>query len=105
MTGDQSKFVVIRPKNGGKVTFGGNQSGRIVGIGKVGEKDGLQIKDVYYVDGLCHNLLSVSQSTNKNNWIIFYSEECFIVNKDDLQINKDQLKVLSKHLEKVTVIL
>ena len=67
MTGDQSKFVAMRPKNGGKVAFGGNQSGRIARIGKVGEKDGPQIKDIYYVDGLCHNLLSVSQSLDKNN--------------------------------------
>ena len=84
MTGDKSKFVAIRPKNGGKVAFRGNQSRRITRISEVGEKERPQIKDVYYVDGLCHNLLSVSQSTNKNNWIIFDSEECLIINKDDL---------------------
>ena len=74
MTGDQSKFVTIRSQVGGKVSFGGNQSGKIAGIGEIGEKDGVQIKDVYYVEDLCHNLLSVSQSANKDNWIIFDSE-------------------------------
>ena len=94
MTRDHSKFTTVRPKDGGKVMFGGDQSGKIVGIGEIGEKDEPQIKDVYYVEGLCHNLLSVSQSADKNNWIIFDSEECLIVNKNDLQINKDKLKTL-----------
>ena len=60
MTGDQSKFVTMRPKTGNKVTFGGNQFGRIAGIGEIGEKDKAQIRDVYYVEFHCHNLLSVS---------------------------------------------
>ena len=47
MTGDQSKFVSIKSKDGGKVTFGGNQTGKIAGIGKIGNKEGLLIKDVY----------------------------------------------------------
>ena len=76
MTGDVEKFVAMRSKDGGKVTFGGNQSGKIIGVGEIGTKGGHQIKDVYLVEGLCHNLLSVSQSADKNNWIIFDSEEC-----------------------------
>ena len=96
MIGDQSKFVAMRSKNGGKVMFGGNQSGKIAGIGEIGDKEGHQIKDVYYIEGLCHNLLSVSQSVDKNNWIIFDLEKCLIVNKDDLPINKGNLKVLFK---------
>ena len=61
MTGDQSKFVSIKPKDGGKMTFSGNQSRKIAGIGEIGNNEGPQIKDVYLVEGLCHNLLSVSQ--------------------------------------------
>ena len=60
MIGDQSKFVTMRPKSGGKVAFEGNQSGRIARIGKIGEKDEAQTKDVYYVEGLCHNLLMLA---------------------------------------------
>ena len=81
MMGDHSKFTTVKPKDGGKVMFGGDQSGKIAGIGEIGEKDGPQIKDVYYVEGLCHNLLSVSQSADKNNWIIFDSEECLFVTR------------------------
>ena len=92
MTGDKEKFTMMKPKEGGKVTFGGNQSGRIAGIGEVGRSSGTQIEDVYYVEGLCHNLLSVSQSTDKDNWVIFDSEECLIVNKKDLQLDKNSIK-------------
>ena len=94
MMGDVDKFVAMRSNNGSKVTFGGNQSRKITGIGEIDAKDGPQIKDVYLVEGLCHNLLSMSQSADKNNQIIFDSEECLLVNKDDLTIDKGKLKVL-----------
>ena len=87
MTGDRDKFKSLVIKDGAKVNFGGNQSGKITGVGEVGP-----IQDVYLVDGLCHNLLSVSQSTDKGNWVIFDSHECFIVDKNDLDIDKTNLK-------------
>ena len=62
MTGDKDKFNSLVVKDGAKVSFGGNQSGKITGVGKVGP-----VQDVYLVDGLCHNLLNVSQSTDKGN--------------------------------------
>ena len=87
MTGDRDKFKSLVIKDGATVTFGGNQSGKITGVGEVGP-----VKDVYLVDGLCHNLLSVSQSTDKGNWIIFDSHECIIVDKQDLNLDKANLK-------------
>ena len=93
MTGDKSKFVNLKLKDGGKVSFGGNQSGKIIGIGEIGNANGAPVKDVYHIEGLCHNLLSVSQSTDKDNWVIFDSQECFIVNKRDLPINKEKLNI------------
>ena len=65
MTRDRDKFNSLVVKDGVKVSFGGNQSGKITGVGEVGP-----VQDVYLVEGLCHNLLSVSQSTDKGNWII-----------------------------------
>ena len=94
MTGDKSKFVSIKPKDGGKVTFGGDQTGKIAGIGEIGNNEGPLIKDVYLVEGLCHNLLSVSQSTDKGNLVIFDSEECLIVKKDLISINDLKTKAL-----------
>ena len=92
MTGDKNKFTTLEPREGGKVAFGGNQSGHIAGIGEIGKSDGVSINDVCYVEGLCHNLLSVSQSTDKGNWVIFDSEECLIVSKEDLQFDKESIK-------------
>ena len=62
MKGDKEKYKSLEMKEGAKVTFGGNQSGRITGIGQVGP-----VKEVYLVDGLLHNLLSVSQCTDRGN--------------------------------------
>ena len=62
MTGDKEKFNSIEMKEGAKVSFEGNQSGRITGVLQVGP-----VKEVYLVDGLCHNLLSVSQCTHRGN--------------------------------------
>ena len=87
MTGDMDKFKSLVIKDGAKVNFGGNQSGKITGVGEVDP-----IQDVYLVDGLYHNLLSVSQSTDKGNWVIFDSHECLIVDKNDLDIDKNNLK-------------
>ena len=96
MTGDQSKFISIKPKDGGKVTFGGDQSGKIAGIGEIGNNEGPQIKDVYLVEGLCRNLLSVSQSTDKGNLVIFDSEKCLIVDKNILPLENIKSKALSR---------
>ena len=74
ITGDRDKFNSIEMKEGEKVSFGGNQSGKITGVGEVEP-----VKDVYFVDGLCHNLLSVSQCTHRGNWVIFDSNECLII--------------------------
>ena len=64
----------------------GIKAERSLGVGEVGP-----VKDVYLVDGLCH-MLSVSQSTDKGNWVIFDSHECMIVDKHDLDIDKANLK-------------
>ncbi|XP_028789756.1 uncharacterized protein LOC114745756 [Neltuma alba] len=60
MTGDTKKFTSLKLREGGKVSFGGNQSGRITGIEEIGSDKGMKVEDMYYVEGLCHNLLSVS---------------------------------------------
>ena len=43
------------------MAFENGKSGTIVGIGKIGESVPHSIDNVYLVDGLQHNLLSVSQ--------------------------------------------
>ena len=68
----------LEMKKGGKVTFGDNTKGKIVGIGRVGKKDSTFIENVLLVEGLKHNLLSVSQLCDKGNRVIFEPKECFV---------------------------
>jgi len=59
MTGDVSKFINLKWKPDGFVTYGDNNRGRILGVGDIGGDDDVIIKDVLLVDGLKHNLLSI----------------------------------------------
>ena len=61
-TYDRREDYVPHPHNerGGNVKFGGNQSGKIIGIGTICNSS-ISINNVWLVDGLEHNLLSISQ--------------------------------------------
>ena len=37
MMGDRSMFLSIAEKDGGTMTFGGNDKGKIIGVGKIGK--------------------------------------------------------------------
>ena len=60
MTGDKAMFSSISHKDGGYVTFGDNAKGKTVGEGKVNKSPNPTIEDVLLVNGLKHNLLSIS---------------------------------------------
>ncbi|XP_070005335.1 uncharacterized protein [Nicotiana sylvestris] len=51
----------IATLQGGSVSFGNGKKGYILGVGKVGKSLTHYIENVYYVNGLKYNLLSVSQ--------------------------------------------
>jgi len=59
MKGEKSMFLTLTIKEGGNVKFGGNQSGKIIGTGTIGNSS-ISINNVLLVDGLEHNLLSIS---------------------------------------------
>ena len=82
MTGEKSNFLSIATTQGGSVAFGNGKSGTIIGIGKIGESLSHSIDGVYFVDGLMHNLLSVSQLCDKDNLVVFTSNRCLVVNMD-----------------------
>ena len=71
MTGDQSKFVNLLRKDGGLVTFGDNKKGKIIGKGNIGNDSSTLIENVHLVDGLKHDLLSISQLCDKGFRVIF----------------------------------
>jgi len=62
------------------VAFDNSKSGTIVGVGKIGESLSHSIDCVYLVDGLKHNLLSVSQLCDKDNLVVFSPTRCLVVN-------------------------
>ena len=75
-------FQDLKLKAGGFVTFGGNQKGKIVGIGKIGKHHFPSIDNVLLVEGLKHNLLSISQLCDSGSNVSFSHEECIVKNSD-----------------------
>ncbi len=62
MTGDKSSFMSLSENKSVNVTFGNDAPGKIKGKGMVSLSNGKgKAQCVLFVDGLKHNLLSVSQ--------------------------------------------
>ena len=80
MTGDKSELSNYKAKNGPKVVFGGNSSGRTMGTGDV-MKNGLIIQGVSYVEGLKFNLLSTSQFCDKGYKVTFSRDVCQVISE------------------------
>jgi len=80
MTGEKPNFLSLTASDGGIVAFGNDKSGTIVGIGKIGESLSHSIDNVYLVDCLQHNLLSVSQLCDKDNLLVFSPKQCLVIN-------------------------
>lgn len=59
MIGDMTKFVKFRNHDGGIVRVGNNATCHITGIGSISLNGKTNSDDVYFVDGLKHNILSV----------------------------------------------
>ena len=59
MIGNMGKFFKFRSHNGGIVRVGNNEAYHIIGIGSITLDGKTYTDDVYFVDGLKHNLLSV----------------------------------------------
>ncbi|XP_057986698.1 uncharacterized protein LOC131171245 [Hevea brasiliensis] len=84
MTQNANLFLSLEKKDGGRqVTFGDNGKGKIVGIGKVGKENSPILDKVLLVDGLKHNLLSVSQLCDKGCGVVFESKSCFVSRMSD----------------------
>jgi hypothetical protein len=79
MTGDKSKFLSLSESKSGNVTFGNDAPGKIKGKGMVSLSNGKgKAQDVLFVDGLKHNLLSVSQVCDRGCEVVFTSKDCRI---------------------------
>jgi len=67
------------------VNFGGNQSGKIIGVGTIGNSS-ISINNVWLIDGLENNLLSISQFFDNGYDVMFGKTNCTVVNKDENSI-------------------
>ena len=63
MTGDRSLFLTLTMKEGGTVGFGAS------------------INNMWLVDGLNHNLLSISQFCDNGYDVLFVNTACYVQNR------------------------
>ena len=99
MTGDKEQFNKLDAKDGGYVTFGDNTKRKIIGNGEIGNPQFLSIYHVLFVDGLKHNLLSISQLCDIGNKVTFYPKNYFVGS-----IDEDKVIFSGKRVDNVYVI-
>jgi len=78
MTGEAAQLINLKWKPAGFVTYGDNNRGRILGVGDIGNRNKVIIKDVLLVESLKHSLLSISQLCDRGYRITFEPEQCII---------------------------
>jgi len=74
----KKKITKLRLKNEGFMTYGDNNKGRILGTRTISNGSSSNIIDVLLVEGLRHNLLSISQLCDKGYKVIFEPNHCLI---------------------------
>ena len=82
MAGDPTKFLSLKRKQKGKVTFGDNLSSEITGKGTMVIRDKIKDENVLLIENLKPNILSVIQTCDQGHICIFDSKKCEIKRKD-----------------------
>jgi hypothetical protein len=79
MTGDRDKFLTLRKERNGSVSFGNDDSAKIIGKGtvQIGNKNE-KAENVLLVEYMKHNFLSVSQMCDQGHKVTFDSQKCEI---------------------------
>jgi len=79
MTRDRKKFVSLKDKKDGNVSFGNDRSSYVTrsGIVSLGSKYALA-KNVLLVENMNHNLLSVGQMCDQGQTMLLNSTKCEI---------------------------
>ena len=83
MMGDKEQFVTLETKGGGIVTIEDNNKGHIIRFDKIQITPSTFIKNVLYIKGLKHNLISIIQLHDKGYKVSFESLLCIITNPID----------------------
>ena len=77
MARNRSWFKNLRPKDG-VVKFADGIKSKIISIGNVGKNNSDLITDVMLVEGLTHNLLSISQFCDQGYNVVFKPSRCIV---------------------------
>ncbi|KAG7552201.1 GAG-pre-integrase domain [Arabidopsis thaliana x Arabidopsis arenosa] len=77
MTGNQSHLDNYTDVKESKVTFGGGVKGKIKGKGDLTKAEKPQLTNVYFVEGLTANLISVSQLCDEGLTVSFNRVKCW----------------------------
>ena len=86
MSGDKDQFLSLKKYRGGSVTFGDNKKGHIIGVGSIGISDSHTVDNVFLVDGLRHNLFSISQLCDNGHKVVFHLDVCRVIKKGTSRI-------------------
>ncbi|KAI3718930.1 hypothetical protein L6452_19815 [Arctium lappa] len=97
MTGHKDLLTEYKEEKGPSVTFGGNEKGYTRGFGVLSNGT-TTFRRVAYVDGLKHNLLSISQLCDKDYEVRFSKKACSLVDE------KEKLALSGNRRENVYVI-
>jgi len=71
MTSDKSKFAKLELKDESFMTYDDNNKGKIFGSGVISNEASFNIHNVLLVEGLKHNLISISQLFDKGYKVVF----------------------------------
>ena len=90
MTGDKEKIQSYNAlEKEKKVSFGNDTPTVIKGKVCVLLKEKVKARNVMYVDGMKHNILSVSEMCDQGNEVIFWSNGCIV---RELDIGETMIK-------------
>ena len=79
MRGRKHNFITLDEGKEGTITFGNEQSARIIGKGTVCLNSKNIMAEIFLlIEDMKHNLLSVSQTCDKGKFMIFDSKQCQI---------------------------
>lgn len=76
MIGDKEKIISLEEFDGGVVRFGNNSPCMVKGKGSISLNGKSNADDIYWVEGLKHNLLSVGQLNDKGYHLEFKKGVC-----------------------------
>lgn len=81
--GKKAYVLYLELMPGGFVGFEGNQKRKFIGSGTIGNGYSASITNVLLVDGLMHNLMSISQLSENSYGIIFNQKSCKAISQKD----------------------